>query len=174
MKRKIPTISVLSRKKVILFYIFYVIIAGYLVRLFPKQSLLVIGSTLLVFGAFLLIPRFTIGNHFRLGLKQVKKGNFQEALPYFERSIEVFLKSPWKDKLLTTSALISMPYLELSYVNAAYCLSNLGRVDDSIIYYKKTLEMNPNNYIALSSLENIDQIKNYYKETNEEPSHKSE
>ena len=93
------------------------------------------------------------------GMKLVKKDNFAEAIPFFERSYVFFTKNNWVDKyrfitLLSSSA---MTYREMSLTNIALCYAQLGDDSKAREYYQITLQEFPKSEIAKSGLNLLEQ-----------------
>jgi tetratricopeptide (TPR) repeat protein len=93
------------------------------------------------------------------GMKLVKKDNFAEAIPCFERSYNFFTKNNWVDKyrfitLLSSSA---MSYREMSLTNIALCYAQLGDDSKAREYYQITLQEFPKSEIAKSGLNLLEQ-----------------
>jgi tetratricopeptide (TPR) repeat protein len=69
-----------------------------------------------------------------LGSALVQKGRFEEALPHFEKAIQI--RRDYGDALY----------------NMGYALLRLDRIDEGIGYLEKTLDIEPGNYMAHNNL----------------------
>ena len=109
-------------------------------------------------ASYLLISfclRTFIPKNHNKGMQLVKKDQFEEAIPLFEKSYLFFTKYSWIDKyrfitLLSSSA---MSYREMSLTNIALCYTKLGNHAKAEEYYGKTFAEFPKSIIAKSALE---------------------
>jgi tetratricopeptide (TPR) repeat protein len=100
------------------------------------------------------VLRRTVAREHRSGMSKVKAMNFEEAIPYFERSYEFFQKYDWVDKYRYVTVLSSagMAYKEMALNNIAFCYSQIGNGKLAKEYYERTLAEYPDNSIALAAL----------------------
>jgi tetratricopeptide (TPR) repeat protein len=97
----------------------------------------------------LFVPRFH-----RVGIHHVKRKDFSTAIISFEKSFSFFSKYEWVDKyrflaLLSSSAL---SYRDMALCNIAFCYSQIGEGAKAMSYYKKALQQNPENGLAIAAL----------------------
>ena len=117
------------------------------------------------FGAltFLVMPFFLrklFSKDYRRGMKLVKKELFSEAIPFFEKSVEYYIKNKWVDKYryLTLLSSSKMSYKEMGLCNIAFCYSQTGDVLKAKEYYEQIINEFPNNGIALTGLRFINAV----------------
>lgn len=135
----------------ILIYIFYVlninepIIWGCLTYLF-----------------FLFGSRLILAKDHNKGMKLSKEQNFSEAIKYYKKSAEFFMKNNWIDKyrFITLFSASKMSYREMDLNNIAFCYSQIGNGTKAKEYYEKTLTEFPNSILAKSALKMIESAKN--------------
>lgn len=96
------------------------------------------------------------------GMKLVKSGDFEKAIPYFEKSYDFFQDNIWVDKyrFLTILSSSKMSYQEMSLVNIAFCYSQIGNGEKSKEFYLRTLKEFPENSIAITSLRMLNSVQN--------------
>jgi len=90
----------------------------------------------------------------RKGIRNTRKGNFSEAIPYFKKSYDFFNKSEWIDKYrsITLLSAAQMRYKEMALVNIAFSYSQLGDGKSSRSYYEQCLKEFPDNGMAHAAL----------------------
>jgi len=88
------------------------------------------------------------------GMKHVKKAEFEEAIPYFQKSYEFFSKNLWIDKyrFITVLSSSAMSYREMALTNIALSYSQLGQVIKAKEFYEKTLAEFPKSILAKNEL----------------------
>ena len=98
-------------------------------------------------------------NH-RVGMRLVHKREFQNAIPYFEKSYDFFVKYAWLDKYryLTLLSSSKMCYREMALTNIAFCYSQIEEGDKAIEYYSRTIAEYPDNEMAKAALNLIHSI----------------
>jgi tetratricopeptide (TPR) repeat protein len=94
----------------------------------------------------------------RNGMRLVKQGKFQEAIPHFERSYQLFARHKWIDTfrsliLMSPSAIL---YREMALLNTAFCHSQLGNAEMASEHYHKTLKEFPDSGMAKNCLRMIE------------------
>lgn len=91
------------------------------------------------------------------GVKFLKKGQFEEALPFIEKDIEYYSSKPWIDKyrflLMISSSALS--FREMSLCNRAWCLLQTGRVKETIDQYESVIRHYPQNVVTRAQLKTI-------------------
>ena len=120
----------------------------------------------LMWGAFgqillwYLIRGFVAKNH-KHGMDLVKQDKYAEAIPYFFDSYKIFTKYSWIDKyryfLISTS---KMSFREMDLNNIAFCYGQIGDKENSIKYYKQTLDEFPDSGLAKAALRFTDTLQN--------------
>ncbi|WP_018343658.1 tetratricopeptide repeat protein [Cytophaga aurantiaca] len=80
--------------------------------------------------------RYFVPIHHRKGLRELKQGNYEEALKHFEKSYEYFSAHPWIDffRVFTMFSASKLSYREMAMMNKYICLEALGRVEE---FYKE-------------------------------------
>jgi len=105
--------------------------------------------------------RSLVAKNHKQGSTLVKEEKYAEAIPFFKDSYEVFSKYSWIDKyryfLISNS---KMEFREMDLNNIAFCYGQIGDKENSIKYYKRTLDEYPNNSLAKSALKFIETIEN--------------
>ncbi len=102
--------------------------------------------------------RFAIG-HFLLadyvrGFRHLQAGSFNEAAAGFQKQLTFFEKKPWLDRWrwLIFLAPTHYSYREWMLLYLAYTHTQLGQGDRAIDFYRRCLQLNPNNGLAASTL----------------------
>ena len=119
---------------------------------FNQQEFIMFGA-----GTYLLLfyaLRSGIPKDHRRGIRKVKTGNFESAIPDFEKSYEFFQKHNWIDKyrfiVLLSSSRIT--YKEMALNNIAFCYGQIGQGNKSREFYERTLKEYPGSGIAEAGL----------------------
>jgi tetratricopeptide (TPR) repeat protein len=116
----------------------------------------------LMYLAISLPLRFGVPHHHRKGISLFKKGLFEEAIPFFEKSYSFFKRNSWIDKyryiVLLSSSQIS--YTEMALLNIAFCYGQSGDGKKSKTYYEKALAEFPDSEIAETSLQMFQSAEN--------------
>jgi tetratricopeptide (TPR) repeat protein len=109
---------------------------------------------IVVFYILFLLLRFGIPRAHIKGVSLYKKGKYEEAIPYFEKSYEFFDKNKWIDKFRFVTMLSSsnISYREMALLNKAFCLAQTGKKKDAITAYKNVLVLFPDSKMAVSAL----------------------
>ena len=73
--------------------------------------------------------RYFVPIHHRKGLREMKQGNYEEALEHFEKSYEYFSAHPSIDffRAFTIFSASKLSYLEMAVVYKAMCIEALER-----------------------------------------------
>jgi tetratricopeptide (TPR) repeat protein len=94
------------------------------------------------------------------GIKHIKEGKFEQAIPFIQKTINYYKGHPWIDKfrflLLISSAKSTI--LESSVCNLAYCYLQTGQVEKSTELYQNILRQNPENINARAMLNTINLV----------------
>ena len=96
------------------------------------------------------------------GMKLSKEQKFNEAIKYYEKSVEYFKNNEWIDKyrFLTLFSASKMSYREMGLNNIAFCYSQIGNGIKAKEYYEKTLTEYPNSILAKTALNMINSARN--------------
>ena len=96
------------------------------------------------------------------GMNLVKQENFSEAINEFQKSYDFFDKNKWIDKYryLTLLTASKSSYREMALNNIAFCHSQLGNGQKAREFYKKTLNLFPDNGMAKSAINILNSAKN--------------
>jgi len=120
-----------------------------------------------VFGAltYLILSfglRYIFTAAHRKGINLVKQQKFDDAIPYFEKSVDYFSKNSWIDKyrFLTLLSSSKMSYREMGLCNIAFCYSQIGNGLKSKEFYQQTLEDYPENGMARAGLNMLNSTDN--------------
>jgi len=124
-------------------------------------------SNFILFGAmtYLIISQVlkrVIPKEHRKGIVKLNQEQFENAIPYFERSYTFFQKNEWVDKYryvtLLSSAKIS--FREMALMNIAFCYGQIGKGKLAKEYYERTLKEFPNSSMAKVSLKFLNSMSN--------------
>ncbi len=80
--------------------------------------------------------RYFVPIHHRKGLRELRQGNYEEALVHFEKSHDFFSAHPWIDffRCFTMFSASKLTYREMAMMYKYSCLEALGRTEE---YYKE-------------------------------------
>lgn len=111
----------------------------------------------IIYIAMLISLRWLVAFDHRMGMRHFKKGNFEKAIPRFEKSYEFFERHPWVDKARFVTMLSStrVSYREMALLNIAFSHSQIGDGRQAKAYYERVLAEFPESAIAKSSLRMI-------------------
>ncbi|MEP6900505.1 MAG: tetratricopeptide repeat protein [Actinomycetota bacterium] len=132
----------------------------YLYNLVNFGDPFILGSLMyliLAFGLRNIIPK----DH-RKAIKLVKQQKFAEAIPYFEKSYDYFMKYSWVDKyrFLTILSSSRMCYREMALCNIAFCYGQIGEGQKAKEYYQQTLTEYPENGMAQAGINMLNLVDN--------------
>lgn len=110
---------------------------------------------------FTLLLRRVVARYHRKGIQLVKRKQYAEAIPYFEKSVDFFSRNKWVDKyrfitLLSSSA---YTYKEMGLCNIAFCYSQIGNGVKAREYYESTLKEFPENGMAIAGMNMVNSFK---------------
>jgi len=87
------------------------------------------------------------------GMKALRAGRFDEAIPHFESSYTFWCSHRTLDGWRSLYGIASYnPYRVMALLNAAFCCSQVGKRTKAIELYEQVLRESPNNTIATVSL----------------------
>ena len=155
MKSKSPIIKQISWAMFALYFIFcfiFILIVHFIFR--PENINYSVRVGFFIYLMYSLVSRFIITREHRKGIRLVKKGQFEEAIPKFENSNIFFQEHSWIDKYrwITIMSCSAISYREMALVNMAFCYAQIGDADKSKEYYEMTLKEFPESTIAQSTL----------------------
>jgi tetratricopeptide (TPR) repeat protein len=133
------------------------ILIGYMIEI--RSPILFGAITYLIISILLrrLVPR----SH-RQGIKLFKNKDYEKAINYFKESYDFFNRHIWLDKyrflILLSSSRIS--YKEMALLNMAFCNGQIGRGDEALKYYERTLSEFPDSEMAKASINMFNTAKN--------------
>jgi tetratricopeptide (TPR) repeat protein len=121
-----------------------------------NQDFIMYGALTYLVISFIL--RNSIPTDHRFGMALVKRNEFREAIPYFQKSYAYFSKHAWLDKFRFITLLSSsrMSYREMALNNIAFCYGQLGDEEKAKEYYSRTLTEFPGNELAKAALNMLD------------------
>lgn len=159
MASRVPTVRQFSSTGLI----FQFIILALLTYVFYKDDLYnAFIITAIVYSVVALLLRNIIAKQHRKGIKLVKQQKFEEAIPYFEKSYDYFIKNNWLDKyrFITLLSASKIGYTESALINIAFCNSQIGNGQKAIAYYKKALDKFPESMMAQTALRMLTSVNN--------------
>ena len=97
---------------------------------------------------------FILKDH-RQGIALNKQEHFLEAIPYFQKSYDFFLKYAWIDqyRYLTLLTPAKFSYKEMALINIAFCYVQVKEDDMAKVYYNRVLAEYPGNEMAKAALD---------------------
>ena len=159
MKSKVPTVRQISWLRVaVVVLICFALIALVQWVLAPSSfAFSEVLGVLILLAWSLLVHRLQPPAH-RTGNRLVKRGEFREAIPHFERSQEFLSRYRWVDRWRTVMLLesSSISFHEMAMVNIAFCHTQLGNAKEAKALYQKALAEYPGSVIAQASLNMIE------------------
>ena len=101
--------------------------------------------------------RNIIATDHRKAIRLVKRNDFTNAIPLFEKSIAFFTKNSWVDKyrLLTLLSSSKMTYKEMALCNIAFCYSQTGNGQKAKDFYEQVIKEFPESGLAIAGLNMI-------------------
>ncbi len=87
-------------------------------------------------------------------MEHVKKQDYAGAITAFEASYKFFSDNLWLDKYRYVTLLnaSSMSYREMALCNIEFCYTQMGEGKKAAIYYRRVLDLSPENGIAQAGL----------------------
>ena len=118
-----------------------------------------VAGALVWMVAVLLARRMLTGAH-RKGIRMVKAGCFEEAIPLFSEAYSAMCARPWIDKYrwMLLGSCTRCSYREMALINQAFCYSQIGNGPKTKEYYEKALAEFPESVLAATALRMIDSI----------------
>lgn len=158
MSKNVPTIKKIGWLSLIpqMMVIALLMFLWYLIK--PEIAMIAGAVTYLALSFTL---RNTLTKQHRMGMRSVLKGQFQEAIPYFQKSYDFFTNNEWLDKYryLTILSSSKISFKEMALVNIAYCYGQMGDGTRCRAFYEKALIEFPDSAIAATALNMLDAVK---------------
>lgn len=100
------------------------------------------------------VLRNLLAKNHRKGIRLVRAGQFESAIPEFEKSVEKFKKHKWLDqyRVITMLSATGTSYLAMGYTNLGFCHSQLGHKEEAKQYFQTVLALDPGNGNATAAL----------------------
>ena len=105
--------------------------------------------------------RAVLAREHKAGMRQVKRGDFGAAIPFFERSFDFFERHAWLDRwrAITLMSSSRISYREMALVNVAFCYSKTGEGERAEAYYRRALDAFPDSVIARTALRLVESVR---------------
>ncbi len=123
------------------------------------------NGPLIGLGLFLVVRLIlrAIPHDHRSAIALVRKHQFADAIPCFQRSLDFFDRYPWLDKyrsllLLSPSA---ASYREMALANMGFCYSQVGDGHNARSHYQQCLERFPDSGLAQTALNMMDSVSRH-------------
>ncbi len=142
-----------------------------LVQIIILSLLMLVSTWIFEFFPFLIaaisyaliaqLLRRSQAKHHRKGVRLVLKKQYEESIPWFIKSVHHFEKKPWLDKYrcITLLSATGYGYREMGLCNLGFCYAQLGKREEAIEFYNKVLQTNPNNGLAITTLNLLNTAK---------------
>lgn len=143
--------------QVILIALFSAIVS-FVINVNSSKSLII---SLLFFILYAIIIHNIFLNNFRKGLRYYRKGEYKDAIIFFQRVYYLFNRHKLLDKL-RYFALFShskKSYREMSLLNIAFIYSKIGKENESKQTHQKVLDEFPKSFDAQIALDTINIMK---------------
>jgi tetratricopeptide (TPR) repeat protein len=103
---------------------------------------------------FARVLRNLVAKNHRKGMRLVHAGQFESAIPEFEKSVEKFKKHKWLDqyRVITMLSSAGTSYLVMGYTNLGFCHSQIGHKEEAKQFYQEVLALDPGNGSAKAAL----------------------
>jgi hypothetical protein len=123
---------------------------GWLVTNSPTGVLWGVG----IYFAYAWLTRSLIPREHRRGIRLVRQGRYEEAIPAFENSLSFFTRHAWIDRLraITMLSPSKMGYREMALCNKAFCHAQIGQGATATAIYQSVLAEYPDNLMAPAAL----------------------
>lgn len=104
--------------------------------------------------AYRYLIRYTVLMNSVKGIKCLKKGDLEGAIRYFDKYNAFFTEHEILNKygFIIFLSPSKYTYKELALVNLAYSYAQKGDIDQAKVYYQECLKINPQNGMAVSSM----------------------
>ena len=126
---------------------------------YDKRNFILLGT--LTYLILSIVLRGVLARQQRKGIQEIRKGNYNAAIPYFEKSYDYFTKNSYLDKwrslFLLSSSRIS--YREMALINRAFCYTQIKDCEKAKELYKKALEEFPDSGMAKAGLNMLEALK---------------
>lgn len=129
----------------------YAVVVTLAIQVIPNREHGVIIAMAICLG-YTCIMRYTVLANHRRGVRLTHQGRFEEAIELHQKSLDFFVRHQWIDRyravVLMSAAALS--YREIALCNIAFCYMQTGREDQADACYCQALQLNPDNWLALS------------------------
>lgn len=114
----------------------------------------------IVWGALVLLARRVFTKAHRKGIRLVKGGHFEEAIPHFAEGYAAMCRRPWVDKFrsLILGSASQWCYREMALCNQAFCYGQIGDGQKMRELYEKALAEFPGSILAATALRMVDSL----------------
>jgi tetratricopeptide (TPR) repeat protein len=94
----------------------------------------------------------------RRGMRLLRSGRYDEAVPAFEASYDFFSRNPWVDRLrcITMMSPAALSYREMALLNIAFAHVQASRGAEARASYQRVLREFPDNSLAQAALRLIE------------------
>jgi len=159
MQSKAITVSQVSWPAVAVQVLLYVLAIVFAVLAFGRNVNPVIAGAFPLL-AYSVISKVVVARLHRTGIRLVKRGEWDEAIPFFQQSYEFFSRHPWVDRFRAVAILSPsrISYREMALANIAFCHGQAGRGLESRQGYERTLVEFPNSILAQSAIRMFDSM----------------
>lgn len=125
---------------------------SYLFHQFDPDNGILFGALVYLVLSFIL--KLTITGAHRTGIRAIRKLDFANAIPDFERSYACMQRHPWVDRWrsITVLSASATSYREMALVNIAFCRGQLGDGAQCRALYERALVEFPDSAIAKAAL----------------------
>ena len=108
--------------------------------------------------ALAILLRSVVARHHRNAIRHCKRGEYEQAIPEFEKSAVFFLEHRWIDRFraITMLSAAGMSYREMALVSLGFCYAQIGAGDKARQSYGQCLSEFPTNAMARSALRLMD------------------
>lgn len=114
--------------------------------------------------------RLTVAGQQRMGIRCVRKEQYEAAIEHFQKSYDFFKRHHWVDKYRFITMLSSsrISFKEMALNNIAYCYGQMGDGVKAREYYERTLQEFPDSEMAKAALNFLNSANGYEEEEDEE------
>ena len=111
----------------------------FIFELLEIKNASLLGASIYLILSFSL--RFIVAKDHRKGMRLIRQQKFEEAIPFFDASVEFFNRKAWIDKyrFLTLLSSSKMTYKEMGLCNIAFCYSQSNNGQKAKVYYSLSI-----------------------------------
>lgn len=153
-----PVIKQIAGYSYVVFWGLILLLAGLGQQITPLDFIECLLPAILLVYALGWALRNTLGKHQQQGMKHIRSGEFQKAIPCFEQSYKFFANRPWLDKwrFLLMLSISQVSYREMAQNNIAFSYAQLGDGLQARAYYQRVLAEFPDSGLAEAALRLLD------------------